>query len=159
LTTAFADEPKKKSYMIGMSIMSVGVMAFSLLGPILGPTFGVILMAFCGIGLSTHYVMPHAILPDIVEWDAHTKGKGRREGVYSSLWTFTSKLGQALALALNGWILALVGYNSTAITSLSRTGIILLCGPLPLLWYLVGLSVIKHYPIDRAFYEAMISEA
>lgn len=150
---------KKKSYMIGMTIMSVGVMAFSLLGPILGPTFGVILMAFCGIGLSTHYVMPHAILPDIVEWDAHTKGKGRREGVYSSLWTFTSKLGQALALALNGWILALVGYSSTAITSLSRTGIILLCGPLPLLWYVVGLSVIKHYPIDRAFYEAMISEA
>ena len=150
---------KKKSYMIGMTLMSVGVMAFSLLGPILGPTFGVILMAFCGIGLSTHYVMPHAILPDIVEWDAHTKGKGRREGVYSSLWTFTSKLGQALALALNGWILALVGYSSTAITSLSRVGIILLCGPLPLLWYVVGLSVIKYYPIDRAFYEAMISEA
>ena len=150
---------KKKSYMIGMTLMSVGVMAFSLLGPVLGPTFGVILMAFCGIGLSTHYVMPHAILPDIVEWDAHTKGKGRREGVYSSLWTFTSKLGQALALALNGWILALVGYSSTNITSLSRTGIILLCGPLPLLWYLVGLWVIKSYPIDRAFYEAMIDEA
>ena len=150
---------KKKSYMIGMTLMSVGVMAFSLLGPVLGPTFGVILMAFCGIGLSTHYVMPHAILPDIVEWDAHTKGKGRREGVYSSLWAFTSKLGQAPALALNGWILALVGYSSTAITSLSRVGIILLCGPLPLLWYVVGLSVIKYYPIDRAFYEAMISEA
>ncbi len=150
---------KKKSYMIGMTIMGVGVMAFSLLGPILGATFGVVLMAICGIGLSTHYVMPHAILPDIVEWDAHTKGKGRREGVYSSLWTFTSKLGQALALALNGWILALVGYSSTNITSLSRTGIILLCGPLPLLWYLVGLWVIKSYPIDRAFYEAMIEEA
>lgn len=150
---------KKKSYMIGMTIMGVGVMAFSLLGPILGATFGVVLMAICGIGLSTHYVMPHAILPDIVEWDAHTKGKGRREGVYSSLWTFTSKLGQALALALNGWILALVGYSSTNITSLSKTGIILLCGPLPLLWYLVGLWVIKSYPIDRAFYEAMIEEA
>ncbi len=150
---------KKQSYMIGMTIMGVGVMAFSLLGPVLGSTFGVVMMALCGIGLSTHYVMPHAILPDIVEWDAHTKGKGRREGVYSSLWTFTSKLGQALALALNGWILALVGYSSTNITSLSRVGIILLCGPLPLLWYLVGLWVIKYYPIDRAFYEAMIDEA
>ncbi len=150
---------KKQSYMIGMTIMSVGVMTFSLLGPLLGQTFGVVMMALCGIGLSTHYVMPHAILPDIVEWDAHTKAKGRREGVYSSLWTFTSKLGQALALALNGWILALVGYSSANITSLSRLGIILLCGPLPLLWYLAGLLVIKHYPIDRAFYEAMIEEA
>jgi len=150
---------KKQSYMIGMTIMGVGVLAFSLLGPTLGATFGVIIMAFCGIGLSTHYVMPHAILPDIVEWDARTKAKGRREGVYSSLWTFTSKLGQALALALNGWILALVGYSSTAITPTARVGIILLCGPLPVLWYIAGLWVIKHYPIDRAFYEAMIGEA
>ena len=112
-------------------------------------------MAFCGIGLSTHYVMPHAILPDIVEWD-DPRARGGVRGLLSS---GPSPANSAKpSLALNGWILALVGYNSTAITSLSRTGIILLCGPLPPL--VCGrLSVIKHYPIDRAFYEAMISEA
>ncbi len=147
---------KKRSYMIGMSIMAVGVLAFSLLGQVFGPIFGIVMMGLCGIGLSTHYVMPHAILPDVVEWDASHKKRGRREGVYSSLWTFSSKLGQALALALNGWILALVGYVSTDVTDLAKLGIVLLCGPLPVLWYLAGLWIFKGYPIDRAFYEAML---
>ncbi|NCB03356.1 MAG: MFS transporter, partial [Spirochaetia bacterium] len=102
---------KKKCYMIGMGIMGVGVLTFSLLGESLGSVFAVAIMAISGIGLSTHYVMPHAILPDVVEYDAHHHGGIRREGVYSSLWTFMSKIGQALALAINGWVLALFAYN------------------------------------------------
>jgi len=148
---------KKACYMIGMSIMAAAVMLFSLLGKSLGPAFGVIVMGFAGVGLSTHYVMPHSILPDIVEYDAVTRNKGRREGVFSSLWTFSSKLGQALALALNGWILALFGYHSEQITELAQIGIILICGPLPLLWYLAGLWILRTYPIDRAYYEHLIA--
>ena len=56
----------------------------------------------------------------------------------------------------NGWILALVGYVSTDVTDLAKLGIVLLCGPLPVLWYLAGLWIFKGYPIDRAFYEAML---
>ncbi len=149
---------KKRTYTIGMSIMSVGILAFSLLGQVFGPIFGVVTIGLCGIGLSTHYVMPHAILPDIVEWDYVHKGKGRREGIYSALWAFSSKLGQALALALNGWILALVGYSSGAITESAKLGIILLCGPLPVLWYLAGFWVFRFYPITQASYEAMLQE-
>ena len=40
--------------------------------------FGIVVMSLAGIGLSTHFVMPHSILPDVVEYDAHTN-KGRRE--------------------------------------------------------------------------------
>ena len=94
-----------------MGIMGAGVLIFSLLGEALGPVFAVSIMAVSGIGLSTHYVMPHAILPDVVEHDAYYHKGIRREGVFSSLWTFLSKIGQALALALNGWILALFAYN------------------------------------------------
>ena len=149
---------KKRCYMIGMGIMSMGVLLFSLLGQHLGPVFGVIIMAVSGIGLSTHYVMPHAILPDIVEYDVTLHAKGRREGVFSSLWTFSSKLGQAFALALNGWILALFGYQSEAVGSMAKTGIMLLCGPLPLIWYVLGIIILKHYPIDQAFYQRILSQ-
>lgn len=148
---------KKACYMIGMTIMAVAVMVFSLLGPKFGPIFGVVVMGLAGIGLSTHYVMPHAILPDIVEYDAIMQEKGRREGVFSSLWTFSSKLGQALALALNGWILSLFNYQSAQASSLSNIGIILICGPLPLVWYLAGLWILNNYPIDKAYYEKMIA--
>lgn len=147
---------KRSCYMIGMGIMGVGVMVFSLLGEQLGPMLSVVVMGLAGTGLSTHYVMPHAILPDVVEYDAINHNNIRREGVFSSLWTFSSKIGQALALALNGWILALFSYTPDRTNDLAVIGIKLLCGPFPLLWYLIGIAILRYYPIDRAYYTAML---
>jgi GPH family glycoside/pentoside/hexuronide:cation symporter len=149
---------KKWCYIIGMAIMSVGVMVFSFLGETIGPTAAMVVMGVAGIGLSTHYVMPHSLLPDVVEHDAVTHGNVRREGVFSSMWTFSSKIGQALALALNGWILAWFAYKPGEISALSNLGIKLICGPLPLVWYLIGILILRHYPIDRAYYEAMLKQ-
>ena len=115
-------------------------------------------MGAAGVGLSTHYVMPHAILPDVVEYDSIKHHSGRREGVFSSLWTFSSKIGQAFALALNGWVLALFGYHSGQVSELAMKGIILVSGPLPLLWYLLGLFILRKYPIDQAYYEQMLEK-
>ena len=56
------------------------------------------------------------------------------------MWTFSSKIGQALALALNSWILAWFAYKPGEISALSNLGIKLICGPLPLVWYLYGIS-------------------
>jgi GPH family glycoside/pentoside/hexuronide:cation symporter len=148
---------KKKCYMIGMGIMGAGVLIFSLLGEALGPIFAVSIMAVSGIGLSTHYVMPHAILPDVVEHDAYYHKGIRREGVFSSLWTFLSKIGQALALALNGWILALFAYNPNEVSSLSNIGIKLLCGPIPILFYIIGIIILHYYPIDKEYYHKMMA--
>jgi GPH family glycoside/pentoside/hexuronide:cation symporter len=144
--------------MIGMGIMGIGVMVFSLLGEAIGPIASIVVMALAGIGLSTHYVMPHAILPDVVEHDAINHGNIRREGVFSSLWTFSSKIGQALALAMNGWILALFAYTPNEPTALSAIGIKLLCGPLPLVWYIIGIVVLNYYPIDSEFYSRMMKQ-
>ena len=78
---------KKHCYNIGMGIMSAAVLLFAFLGEQLGPVWAFITMAFGGIGLSTHYVMPHSILPDVVEYDSITTGGMRREGAFSSMWT------------------------------------------------------------------------
>ena len=149
---------KKNCYMIGMGIMGIGVMVFSLLGELIGSTGALIVMAISGVGLSTHYVMPHSILPDVVEHDAIRHGNVRREGVFSSLWTFSSKIGQAVALAMNGWILALFAYTPNESSALASLGIKLICGPLPLLWYIVGIIILRHYPIDKAYYTAMMEK-
>lgn len=150
---------KKTCYMIGMGIMGLGVMVFSLLGEILGPYKVFVVMALAGIGLSTHYVMPHSILPDIVEHDAITHGNIRREGVFTSVWQFSSNIGQAVALALNGWILALFHYTPNEPSALAAIGIKLICGPIPLLWYLIGIIILRAYPIDRVYYTAMLEQA
>ena len=143
--------------MIGMLIMSAGVLIFSLLGEAIGAMGGVVVMGLAGAGLSTHYVMPHAILPDVVEHDAINYGNIRREGVFSSLWTFSSKVGQAVALALNGWILALFAYEPGQSSALAEIGIKLICGPLPALWYIAGIWILRSYPIDKAYYAAMLA--
>jgi GPH family glycoside/pentoside/hexuronide:cation symporter len=148
---------KKQCYMIGMLIMSAGVLVFSLLGEAIGPVGAVVVMGLAGAGLSTHYVMPHSILPDIVEHDASSYGNVRREGVFASLWTFSMKVGQAVALALNGWILALFAYQAGQTSALAELGIKLICGPLPAIWYLVGIWILRSYPIDKEYYAAMIA--
>ena len=150
---------KKKSYMIGMSIMSVGVMLFAFIGGEGRVIFAFVLMAAAGTGLSTHYVMPHSILPDVVEYDAIKSGI-RREGVFSSLWTFSSKIGQAIALALTGVILDIVRYApDTPLEPVTLTGMRLLCGPVPVVFYIAGIAVLAAYPITRTFYKKMIEEA
>ncbi len=150
---------KKKSYIIGMSIMTIGVMLFAFLGGEGRVIFAFVLMAAAGTGLSTHYVMPHSILPDVVEYDAIKSGT-RREGVFSSLWTFSSKIGQAVALALTGFILDLVRYvPDTSLEPITLKGMRLLCGPVPAVFYIAGIVVLAAYPITRAFYDSMLRES
>lgn len=151
---------KSGSYNIGMGIMGVSVLLFTLLGEQLGQTWAFITMALGGIGLSTHYVMPHSILPDVVEYDAVHNGGLRREGVFTSLWTFSSKLGQAFALALNGWLLSLFRYDPQVIPErLTLTGIKIICGPAPVVFYILGIIVLGTYPITRSYYARMMEKA
>lgn len=148
---------KRSCYIIGMGIMSFGVLIFSLAGPLIGKGLSTLVMAISGIGLSTHYVMPHAILPDVVEHDSIGHGGARREGVFSSLWTFSSKIGQAMALAVSGWVLTLFGYIPLAEQSPEALlGIKIVCGPLPVICYLAGILLLRHYPITREYYQRMM---
>ncbi|MFP4612344.1 MAG: MFS transporter [Spirochaetaceae bacterium] len=147
---------KRFAYNAGMAWMSVSVLVFFLAAPAGGPWFAVGLMAVAGIGFSTHYVMPHSILPDAVECDYAVSGV-RREGVFYSLFTFTSKVGQALALGLNGWVLALVGYIAEQPQSESALlGIRLLCGPIPIVFWIAGILVLLFYPVTREYYEEIL---
>lgn len=149
---------KKHSYNLGMGYVALVVLVFFIVGANTAPIVSVIIMGFAGIGFATHYVMPHAILPDVVEYDYSERGT-RREGIYYGLWTLGSKLGQAFALALNGWVLALFGYVADVEqTSLARLGIRLLCGPIPAFFFVAGVIVLAFYPIDREFYQRILEK-
>lgn len=89
---------------------------------------------------------------DSIEYDAATRSKRRREGFFSS------KRGQASAFALNGWALALFGYQREHISEVARIGIVPICGPLPLLWHIAGIWILRTNPIDRTYYEMMIAK-
>lgn len=147
---------KKNAYIIGMSLMSVFALIFAIFGGTGRIALAYVAMVGAGIGLSTHYVMPHSILPDVVEYDALRNGS-RREGTFSSLWTFASKIGQAVALGITGLVLQGGGYvPDVAPTPQAITAIRILCGPIPVLFYIVGIIILTRYPITRTYYRTMM---
>jgi GPH family glycoside/pentoside/hexuronide:cation symporter len=149
---------KKNCYNLGMGIVTAGVLLFSISGGIFPVSVAIVIMGFAGIGLSTHYIMPHSILPDVIEYDAMSNGGIRREGAFSGLWTFSSKLGQAFALALNGYILSIFDYVPDGVQSArSILGIKLICGPFPALFYIIGIIILAGFPINREFYDKMLN--
>ncbi len=149
---------KKLCYNLGMGLFALAVVTFFLFGERGGLTFAYLIMTIGGVGLSTNYVMPFSIIPDVVEYDYAEAGR-RREGVYYGVWTFASKVGQALAIALNGWMLAAFGYvPERAQTPLARLGIGLLVGPVPALFFLAGIVVLSFYPINQAFYDGILQK-
>lgn len=149
---------KKRSYMAGMSIFTAAIMA---LAYAVNKDSGItiyIIMAIAGVGLSTHYIIPYSLIPDVVEWDYVHTGE-RREGIYYGLWTFISKLGQAFSGFIIGLILSGAGYvpgMSQAGSSLSA--IRLLTGPIPLIFILTGIIIINFYPITRKVYQEIIEK-
>lgn len=149
---------KKLSYNIGMGLFAAVVIVFFAFGHHFGVGFAYIVMGIAGIGFATQYVMPFAIIPDVVENDYAENGT-RREGVYYGLWTFMSKLGQAFALALNGWLLTAFGYApDVAQSPTSILGIRLLVGPIPALFFIIGIIVLSFYPINRKYYEQIVAK-
>lgn len=145
---------KRLALSIGMFIIAaVGFVGF-FTAHLYGPTFFFVLMFVAGIGLAAAYVLPWAILPDAIDAEYAETGE-RREGPYYGIWTFTSKIGQALAAQAIGITLAVTQYvpNAPQQTELAQLGIRFLFGPVMGLCYLIGAIVILFYPITKAKYE------
>jgi len=149
---------KKLTYQVGLGLMALGCMAIFFFGHIFGFVFVFIIMAFVGIGLGIVFATPWAMVPDTVEWDAIKTGV-RKEGIYYGMWTFFSKVGQALSIGLLGLLLTMSGYlpnieqnNKTIFT------IRLLVGPIPALIFLAAIITLIFYPISEKVYNEMMQK-
>ena len=149
---------KKRSYITGMSIFSAAVLLVAFTADKVSLPILMLYMVLAGIGLSTHYVMPYSLIPDVVENNYAETGK-RREGIYYGLWTFLSKLGQAISALIIGIVLTLVHYVPTAEQSLTaKTGIRMLTGPVPVIVIAAGILVMAGYPISGSKYEEILQK-
>jgi GPH family glycoside/pentoside/hexuronide:cation symporter len=155
---------KKWAYNAGMAIVIVVMLVFFFLGARLPAWFAVVIFAVGGIGLSTNYVMPFSLMPDVVEYGYAESGV-RREGVFYGLYTFTSKVGQALGGAITGWVLAAFAFMEPVSegvypvqSELTILGIRLLAGPIPAALILLGIIVLSFYPITRDTYEEILKK-
>ncbi|TVQ25025.1 MAG: MFS transporter [Spirochaetaceae bacterium] len=156
---------KRLSYNIGMLIFAGAVLLFFAIGASLPVWFSFVIFAIAGTGFATNYVMPFSMIPDVIEYDFAENGT-RREGIFYGMWTFVSKIGQAFALALSGWVLALFGYIAPTAAvpdpvqgDLTVLGIRLLTGPVPALFFIAGVIVLSYYPITHEKYQEILAKS
>ncbi len=148
---------KKRTYQLALGILAVSCMTIFALGHILGMYFTIGVMVFAGIGVGLGYVPPFAMLPDVVEVDAVATGK-RKEGAYYGMWTFTSKIGVALAPALTVLFLGLSGFMADREQSQATlTAIRLIIGPIPSVIFVIGIILVNKYKLDEKTYNQIIA--
>ena len=140
---------KRTCYNLGMVWFCLCLLAAAAFGQSSVP-LTLLIIGLAGVGLATHYVFPWSMLPDAIDAGAAATGR-RDEGVYYGLWTLLQKGGQALAPLLAGITLSATGYVADAAqTPAALTGIRLLVGPFPAVFFAAAVAVLTAYPITRA---------
>jgi glycoside/pentoside/hexuronide:cation symporter, GPH family len=149
---------KKLVYGTGLITIAIAVMVIFFLGHVLGINFTLAMMFFTGIGFGFTYVMPYAMVPDAIEYDYLCTGE-RREGAFYGIWTWALKIGQALAVFVMGWVLALSGYVADAVqTQSAQFGIRLFLGPISAVILVAGAAVLYFYPINERKYKEIVEQ-
>jgi glycoside/pentoside/hexuronide:cation symporter, GPH family len=139
---------KKWCYVIGMLEVALSMMVIFIVGPAMPLPLLFVFIAICGIGFSTGYALPWSIIPDAVDYDFLETGENR-EGVYYGIWTFCSKLGQALSALIVGALLSMTRYDGTIVVQNSDAQYVirLLFGPVGAVFYVAAAVVLIFYPI------------
>ena len=138
---------KDFSYRVGLGILCVIAMVIFFAGHLVGLTALAVLFVCAGVGVGFAFATPWAMLPDAVAWQRDTV---HNEGCYYGVWTFASKLGQAISTGMSGIILSAAGYHAdTQQSSETIYAIRLIAGPISAFACLSGLVIIRFYPIVR----------
>ncbi|KST65426.1 MFS transporter [Mastigocoleus testarum] len=121
-----------------------------------------VLAVLAGVGLSTAYIVPWSMLPDVVDLDELNTGQ-RREGIFYGFVVQFQKLGLAAALFLVGRILDWAGLIPAVASEAPPNqpnsvlwAIRLIIGPIPTLILIVGLVLAYFYPITRSKHEEIL---
>lgn len=162
---------KHRAYAIGLFIMAVVTLIVFFLAPMFNYVFMFVMMAIAGLGLSSTYIAPFAMIPDTIEYDQVRSGR-REEGIYYGLWTFFSKSGQAMAGLIYGLVLQVMQYaphNNIEVEAMKAAGrplqtpeaflgIRLLLGPIATIFLIAAGFLVLTYPITEKVYLEMMDK-
>ncbi|MBU6230592.1 MAG: MFS transporter [Cyanobacteria bacterium REEB459] len=101
-------------------------------------------------GVAAAYVVPWAMLPDVIELDELHTGQ-RREGLFYAFMTLLQKVGLAAGLLLVGVALQFSGFDSGASQQPASAllAIRIFIGPVPMVLLVAALVLARFYPISR----------
>jgi GPH family glycoside/pentoside/hexuronide:cation symporter len=152
---------KKAVYFMGMSLWIIAQAGLFFLQPSQsGLVFPLAIMA--GVGVSTAFLIPWSMIPDVIDLDELNTGQ-RREGVFYGFMVLLQKIGLAVGLFLVGQSLSLSGFIETVpgqpapIQPDSALNTIRLAiGPMPTLALVLGLLLAYLYPITSDAHAAIL---
>lgn len=93
----------------------------------------------------------YALVTDVID-DREVKYGRRDDGMIYGVYSFSRKIGQAIAGGMSGWALAAIGYDSAAVaqTEAVKTGIYQIATGFPAISYILCALILWFiYPLNR----------
>jgi len=157
---------KKNAFNTGMLIVALSLIVLFFVKDFNMGLF-IPLFIVTGIGISTMFFSPWAMIPDTVEYSEWKTGL-RREGILYGFFYFSHKLAAALAGFITGLGLSAIGYLqpleiNTVITAQEQGestlyGIRLLATLVPVALIMGGIFFISRYPIDEKMHAGILED-
>jgi len=152
---------KQSAFMLGTGIWLIGQVGLWLLRP--GVTSWIYPLAvLVGFGVSTAYLIPWSMLPDVVELDDLNTGQ-RREGVFYGFMTLAQKICRGVGLFLIGLALKQAGFRESVAGQPMPTqpveaiaAIHWVTAIVPIILLLISLVLVYFYPITREVYAEIL---
>jgi GPH family glycoside/pentoside/hexuronide:cation symporter len=152
---------KRTAFILGSLSATISLLGIYTLSPShIVPTF--ILAGLCGLGIATAYIVPWAMLPDIIEHDELETGR-RREGSFYALAAFFQKLGTGAALWAMGQVFSITGYITPSANTIlpvqsadTITAIRWFASIIPAVLFLAGILFSWKYSISREEHKKML---
>lgn len=108
------------------------------------------LLMLAGGAMGCGSVLASSLMADIIDLDEQRTGE-RKEGIYSASLLFALKIGNSVATALSGAVLAAVAFTPNVDQSPeSLLGMRLLFGGMPALGFLLGALLFRGFPLGGA---------
>ncbi|QQE66755.1 hypothetical protein GFS31_34570 [Leptolyngbya sp. BL0902] len=154
---------KQEAFYAGIGTWIIAQIAIFLVQP--GQVAALYLLCVViSFGVAAAYVVPWAMLPDVIELDELQTGQ-RREGVFYAFMTLLQKVGLAGGLLLVGYALELSGFVSPDVTQVAGDviqpdsallAIRVFIGPVPMVLLVLALVLAYFYPITRQKHEEIL---
>ncbi len=148
---------KKATFNLGMGLLALSLGALYFVTEV-NTTILIPVFILAGVGISTIYFSPSAMIPDTVEYSEWKTGL-RREGVLYGFYYFGQKLAAAFAGFICGQGLGLIQFEPNIMQApTALQGIRFLTTLVPITIIVLGIVLISFYPIDARFHKKMVDE-
>jgi glycoside/pentoside/hexuronide:cation symporter, GPH family len=153
---------KRLTYVTGASIWIVAMLALFFIPQ--GQGNLVFIISFvAGMGVSTAYLIPWSMLPDVVDYDELQTGQ-RREGIYYGLFALLQQIGISFGVAIGSWALGSAGYVAPVAGEFSTQpdsvlfALRTIVSLAPVAMLLLSIPLALTYPISRERHEEIMQQ-